>query len=134
MAVDAPADGSVFVEVLQGHIDFRSDGGGLEPQVIWPEVPEEASRLTRIKEQFNYYGEGRLEDMTLDLNDPSRYLLVQSSPSGDEPWYVLCELIEDVLSYIRTEEEPWNFEVLIDLDTGEEFELVTDYSFKPAKR
>jgi hypothetical protein len=87
-------------------------------------------RVARIEEFFNEYGEGRREDMDLDLEDPDKYLLVQSSPRDDEPWYVLLASPDEAVQYIRQDYPAWEFVTLVDLDTGEEFDLVTEYSFK----
>lgn len=123
----------VRVEVLQTHKDFRSDGGGLEPEVVWPQDPQNP-RLALINKYIEYHGEGRQEDMALDLEDPAQFLLVQTSPGDGEPWYTLLSSIEDGVQVLRQDEEPWNFEVLVDLDTGEEFNLVTEYSFESSER
>jgi len=137
ISVDAPADGSVFVEVWQMHKDFRSDDGANlpHPEVVWPPPPnDDPPRVRRLKERIDYHGEGRLQDMDLDMDDPAQFLLVQSEPDGKESWYVLLPSVADAIEYIKHDYPTWDFEELIDLDTGQEYNLRTEYSFTPAKK
>lgn len=120
------------------HLGVQSrDSGYWVAAKVWIEEDDveekfaETPRQRRLRERIEYHGEGRLEDMNIDLKDPDRFLLVQSEPGGGEPWYVLLSSPEEAAQYLAQDYPEWDFEELIDLDTGEDYNLDTRYVFKP---
>lgn len=117
------------------------DGGYWVAAKVWIEADDvedafnKSPRQRMLLDRIAYHGEGRLDDMRdsgLDLENPDRFLLVQSCNS--EPWFVTFDSPEEAAKYIAQDYPQWDFEELIDLDTGEEYDLDTTYVFKPARK
>ena len=135
--------GSDDVDVLPGKwiLEDREpriesvDGGYWVEARVWVEADvveermSEHPRLSRLRRYIAYHGEGA-NAMELDLQDVARFLLVQTSPSDNDPWYVLLDSPEEGVQYIKQDYPPWDFQDFIDLDTDEHYKLKTEYSLE----